>query len=284
MEYNERYDLLLNQLTSHESIYSRLDEEIFRDYKQMVFLFLNHKRKYLTEENILSRYSEGMTLEKVFSQHQGRFMQSSNVQKGDEMVKTWYDIYGVEYIEVNDDFFDYFFIIKIRHLDLLEVDNYLTYHLENSFENDKQKFIRFLNLSVRKYDEKLLTHKIIDTIKEWIVSTEKITETSENDKPEKIKGRMQREAGDKLTSLNLTQTALLIQFMQEAKIILKGDDLTYTNAGKAFNILTGYSSHTLRQQLGTKGDIAGVKHEDYKELHDAIMRLADLIGTHVRKK
>ena len=72
--------------------------------------------------------------------------------------------------------------------------------------------------------------------------------------------------------------------MQEERIILKGDDLTYTQAGKALYILTGYSPHTLRQHLGTKDEIAGVRYQDYKELHEAILKLAERIETHIHKK
>ncbi len=112
------------------------------------------------------------------------------------------------------------------------------------------------------------------------------TEKSETEQgqTEKIKGRIAREAGDKLTSLNLIQTTLLIQFLQEERIILKGDYLTYTQAGKAFYILTGYSAHTIRQHLGTKGELADVRYQDYKELYQAILQLAKRIEPHVLKK
>jgi len=72
--------------------------------------------------------------------------------------------------------------------------------------------------------------------------------------------------------------------MQQNGIILKGSYLTYTQAGKAFNILTGYSANTLRQQLGMKGEIETAKFEDYKELHQVIIQLAKSIEEKTRKK
>jgi hypothetical protein len=61
--------------------------------------------------------------------------------------------------------------------------------------------------------------------------------------------KIKREALDKLTSLNQEQTVLLMYYLQQEKVILRGDNLTDLNAGKAFEILTGYSQHTLRQNL-----------------------------------
>ena len=283
MEKDINYELLLNQLTSFESIYLRADEEKFDEYKQMAYLFLNHKRKHLLEEDILKNFKEGMTLEKLFSQNPKRFIQGPNIQKAEKMVSTWYDIYGLEYVETGDNFFDYFFTIKLRHLDLLEIDNYLSYHLENSFVNDFTKFHRFLNITVRKYDNTLLNPKIIDTINEWITGSEKEITQKGSDKEEKIKGRIPREAGDHLTVLNLSQTALFIQYLQKARFILKGDNLNDTQAGKAFHILTGYSAHTIRQTLGSKGLVYGFKHEDYKELHQSVSELLSLIEKDLKK-
>lgn len=283
MQDKDNYELILNHLTAGESIRTKQGQG-FEDYKQMAYLFLNRKGKSFTEEDILNQFSASKTLEDIFSYDPDRFIPATNVQKGNERVKAWHDIMGIDVIESGDPFFDYFFIIKLRHIDLLEIDDYLDYHLENSFENDTQKFVRFLNLSVCKYEGTLLQSTIIDTIKEWIQMSEKTQDGETEGKTEKIKGRIGREAGDRLTSLSLTQTALLTQFLQEERIILKGDDLTYTQAGKALYILTGYSSHTLRQQLGTRGESSGVKYQDYKELHEANLKLAERISTHIRKK
>ena len=278
-------ELILNHITAGE--YRLRFDKDYEDYIQIAHLFLSHKGKYLFAEDILSQYNEDMTLEKLFEQNKDRFIQGANQEKDGIRQKTWYDIWSTEEIERNDDFFDYFFSCKLRHLSLLDIDELLDFHLEYSFKNNKQEFFRFLQLTMRQYQDELLNPQLIETVHEWIEVNKTIKNNevqTDFDNPEKIKGRIQREAGDKLTHLSLVQTALLIQFMQESKIILKGDNLTYTQVGKAFNILTGYSAHTLRQQLGTKGELTGVKHEDYKELHAIILQLADLIATNVRKK
>lgn len=274
------YKLILNDITSGESV-SPFNKD-FEDYKKTAFLFLNHKGKYLFAEDILSHYKIGMTLENLFEQEKERFIQGCNRKRSGKMESTWHDIQSDEEIYFEDDFFDFFFACKLRHLDLLEIGDFLSFHLEYSFKNTRQKFLSFLNLSISQFHEKLLSPLIIEALNEWIKTnneTESLIESGD-----KIKGRIPREAGDHLTTLNLHQTALLIQFMQHAGIILKGDYLTYLQAGKAFNILTGFSSNSLRQQLGTKGEIEGAKYEDYKELHQILTSLSQLVETKIRKK
>jgi hypothetical protein len=61
---------------------------------------------------------------------------------------------------------------------------------------------------------------------------------------------VKREAQDKLTCLSQEQTVLLMYYLQQERVFLKDEYLKDMDAGKAFEILTGYSQHTLRQNLG----------------------------------
>lgn len=280
------HNLILNHITYGESVPPFHNN--FEDYKQMAHLLLNHKGKHLFESDILRGYSEGVTLETLFAQEPQRFIPGSLKEKDGIRQKTWYDIWGMDEIMHDDDFFDYFFICKLRHQSLLDIDAFLNFHLDYSFKDDKQAYFRFLQLSLRQYGD-MLTEQVKTTVQEWMNATlSKLngdqSEGTDNEKEEKIKGRLAREAGDHLTCLSLNQTALLIEYMQQAGIILKGDYLNFTQAGKAFNLLTGYSAHSLRLQLGTKGLTENtVKHEDYKELHEAILKLASLIGSKTKR-
>lgn len=280
MKKEDNYDLILNHITAGESMPPF--RENFEEYKRMAHLYLNHKGRSMFEDEILSKYHEGKTMAELLESSLEQYIPGANKERNGKREKTWYDIWSMEEIEASDDFFDYFFTVKLRHIDLLEIDDYLNYHQEHSFKNARSNFFRFLRLAVRKYEKKLLTPQIIETILEWISTAEASPEISGLEKTGNVKGRIQREQGDRLTSLSLVQTALLIEYLQQARIILKGDNLTNTQAGKAFNILTGYSSNTIRLQLGTKGIVQEAKHEDYKELHQAILELAKLIEPKVR--
>jgi hypothetical protein len=246
------HKLILNHITFGEHIVNRANPKKFEEYKQMAFLFLNRKGKYLFEEDILQDYREGMTLEKLFDQEQDRFVPGANHKKDGKNHKTWYDLWANEEIKREDDFFDYFFACKLRQIGLLEIDSFLVYHLDHSFNNNTKEYFRFLNLMLRKHHEQILNLSIVETVKEWIKLSESETETkklSGTEKDAKSKGKIKREREDKVTKLNQEQTALLIYCLRETKIILKDEYLNNKEAGQAFSILTGYSGETIRQNL-----------------------------------
>jgi hypothetical protein len=277
----ESYKLILNDITAAESL--PLFDKHFEDYKKIAFLFLNRKGKHLFAEDILNCYREDMNIERVFDQQHDRFIQGCNHKKDGKLQSTWHDSWSLEEIEKEDDFFNFFFACKLRHLNLQQINDFLSFHADYSFKNNRQEYLQFLRLTLLEYCW-LLNSNSIEVLKEWVRINENVYREDKTEIEDKIKGRIPREPGDRLTALNLNQTALFIQLMQQANIILKGDNLTYTQAGKALHLLTGYSAHTLRQQLGTKGEIEGVKFEDYKELYQTILKMADLVKTKLYKK
>lgn len=273
----DSYKLILNEITANVPAFGKE----FELYKRYAFLFLNYKGKHLFVDEILNRYSENMTLERLLEEEKDHFIQGSNHKRKGKMQATWYDIQSLEEVVVGDDFFDFFFATKLTQLELSEINDFLHFHLEYSFNGNQKELQGFLNLCLAQFGDALLNINLIETVKGWT----KVNCLDVNtDKDEKIKGRLPREAGDHLTSLNLNQTALLIQYMQQSGIILKDEYLTYAQAGKAFYLLTGYSSHTIRQQLGAKGEIEGVKFEDYKELQRVLAGLMRLIEAKIPKR
>jgi hypothetical protein len=82
------YRLILNHITAGEHRLTAKEPERFEEYKQISFLFLNHKGKHLFEEDILEQYREGMTLERLFDQEKGRFIQGANHVKDGKNQKT----------------------------------------------------------------------------------------------------------------------------------------------------------------------------------------------------
>jgi hypothetical protein len=93
----------------------------------------------------------------------------------------------------------------------------------------------------------------------------------------KSSGKVKREAHDKRTSLSQEQTALLMYYLQQEKVFLKGDYLTDKDMGVAFEILTGYSQNTLRQSIGkfTKN----LSHENLKEIQRLLKSLTKIVDT-----
>jgi len=82
-------------------------------------------------------------------------------------------------------------------------------------------------------------------------SKEAVAETAQplNGGVQLKKGRRKRVPNDNLTSISVEQTILLVHYLRLEKVFLNGDDLTDTEAGKALEVLTGYSQHTQRQHL-----------------------------------
>lgn len=280
MKFNENYELVLNHISAGESML--MDEERYEEYSHTAARWLNHQHKHLFQDEIMARYTMYKSFGELLKDKKHEYLPGMMVQRGDKREQVYYDIWGMDIVEATDPFFPFFFACKLSHIDILHTDEFLNYHLQNNFENDTVKFSRFLTLVFRS-SEKLLKPSIIETAKEWIAASGTKSEQPEQES-KRIKGRKFREPGDNRTTLSLAQTALLIKFMQQTNIILAEDELNYIQAGRAFDILTGYSMDSIRQHLGAKGELMGGKHEDYKELHEIITRLANLIETKVRKK
>ncbi len=75
------------------------------------------------------------------------------------------------------------------------------------------------------------------------------TKATETDTKRLSRGKVERGPKDNFTCLNQEQTVLLLYYLQHERAFLKDEYLTGQDAGRAFEILTGYSQHTLRQKL-----------------------------------
>lgn len=282
MDFREDYELVLNHITAAESFFHF--EDTFEDYKRMAFLWLNRKGRGLFEKEILAQYSEGTTIEDVITPNSDHYIFSgmSKVINGKEE-KIWYDIMGMDVITSRDEFYDFFLTCKLRHIDLLAIDEFLEYHLLNGFNNNLEKFHRFLPLTMRKYSGRFLQQYHIDTVNEWMQNSKAALSGTEENLT--LKRGLKRKAGDSYTEFTAEQTALLIHFLQEMKIILRDEYLNQTQAGLAFSALTGYSPQSLRQELGSER-LAVIKanRENMDKLSAILNRLSVLVTKNVPPK
>ncbi|MGQ0828782.1 MAG: hypothetical protein ACT4ON_10345, partial [Bacteroidota bacterium] len=100
----------------------------------------------------------------------------------------------------------------------------------------------------------------------------------------KRKGKLKRESGDNLTKLNQEQTALLYQYLQTGRFILKDEYLNNKLAGEAFSILTGYSPDALRQNF-SKAELERIAtKKNLTDLFNAITNLRILIDKDLKDK
>jgi hypothetical protein len=94
--------------------------------------------------------------------------------------------------------------------------------------------------------------------------------------------KVKREAQDKLTCLSQEQTVLLMYYLQQERVFLKDEYLKGMDAGKAFEILTGYSQHTLRQNLGKFYHFQN--KQNLKEIDHLLTRLKIAIDKALKEK
>ena len=97
----------------------------------------------------------------------------------------------------------------------------------------------------------------------------------------KIK-KIKRTANDNLTCLSQEQTVLLMYYLQKEGVLLKGEYLSDMDAGKAFEILTGYSPNTLRQNL-SKFNLY-LNRTNLTEIDNLLTRLKTAIGEGLKVK
>ena len=98
----------------------------------------------------------------------------------------------------------------------------------------------------------------------------------------KVNGKVKREANDKRTCLSQDQTVLLMHYLQQEHVILRDEYLSDLDAGRAFEILTGYSQHTLRQNLSDAN--LNKNDESLKTIDHLLTRLKIAIGNDLKKK
>ena len=289
-----RYEIFLNHLTILEYLSNSAD---FNEYKETVIDMLRFGGKHLYENEILeilklelreNKNDEPFTMEEVEAAYPGRFVKDSTENKNEadqNSEKIWYDLMAIEYIDPSNElFYDIFFVYKLRSLNLLEIDPFLEYQLVKH-DNSLDRFIRFVQLAIRKDAGKLLSRSHIQTVAEWLTKLNKAAGRSLNSVEAisiKTKGRYKRQYDDKLTKLNQEQTALLIYCLQKGRIILKDEYLNNKEAGQAFSMLTGYSADTLRQNLGSTDLNQIVSKKNVKAVHDALTNLTILIGNDIR--
>src|SRR6218665_313048 len=171
MKKQMTYPINLNHLTMWE--YAN-HKDSFEDYKQTVVMMLKIKDMFLFEDEIIEKKKDDnilkghlLTMESILSHFPAKYVSAGlrKRQKEDnEFIQTWFDLWAD--LEVTPDFpyYDVLFCYKLRNTDLLELDNFLNYTLETYYESNVSQFNRFVQLTLRKYGEKLLNEDTILTV------------------------------------------------------------------------------------------------------------------------
>lgn len=249
MEFNQYFEVDLNFISSSE--YRSQPEDVYRmEYEPLVVHMLGNEGIFLFGEDLLNKFNNKL-LSEILEENMNYVpgINQPNPGKQGKFCHVYLDTWMPLSMEPRHKLYDPFFAYLLKHTDLLKVDQCLAYQLEKYHHNDYKAFARLLTLMLRKFGDVIIPEKTVLPIREWIVSKEKHQEVEQGSISVKKHGRINRRADDNITSLNREQTILLIQYLKEAGIFLKDEYLTDADAGKAFELLTGFSQNTLRQDL-----------------------------------
>jgi hypothetical protein len=270
-ERNQEFELDLNFITINESLMNRADFETYAEY---AFLFLRNSKMVMTEEDIEKRYNTKDINNVISSSPFFRETVPSKKQDGTP-TKRYVDIAESYFVKPEDSSYDMFFAYKLRQIELLEIDDFLEYHLYFYYSSDMIIYKRFLLLCLRSH-KKLFTPETELTVAEWIETKEKQINQLEDGQLGKVRSkRPVRTNNDNKTSLTGEQTVLLAHYLQEKNVFYNGY-LTDAEIATAFEILTGYSHNKLRTNLPKAESFK--THENVKALDNLISNLAKLIA------
>jgi hypothetical protein len=256
METNQNFEVDLNFISSREYIGKTSDYNHQLEYVNVVTSMLSSEGLFLFEEDIVNRFNN-LSFSEILQQNEN-FVQGHNrhnpARQG-KLCPTYYDTWMSLTITPDKSYYPFFFAHLLKHTDLLMIDECMAYQLKKYHANDFTTFSRLLLLMLRKFEGVVIPEKIMITIQEWmdVKAEQQKKEEGESDDPTssgKKRGRINRRAEDNITSLNREQTILLIQYLKQAGVFLRDEYLTDLDAGKAFELLTGFSQNTLRQDLG----------------------------------
>ncbi len=274
-------------MTNHEINLNRLclwellrHKDTYGQFKSDIIALLMPKDLYDFEDDLLARF-KAKSMDQLISSHPDQFIRIGKRVKAEKnkWVDAWYDTAKDYVITPDVPTYGLFLVYWLRNLEIDQIDEFLRFQFHTHFERDSLLFRRTIHLAIRRHG-KMMRNEQIETVGEWLSGLDKPVE-GETAKLIKIqgseKGRMKRGAAHKPTVLTQEQTALLIFFMQESRIILKDEYLHKTEAGHAFAVLTGFSPETLRHDLGKFRDIENITKKNLSELHTVLKQLIHLV-------
>jgi hypothetical protein len=254
LEANIHFDLRLDRLWIGQQY---LDPDNLQGYRELFVRFLDLSKLFIYSPELILRFGTD-DFDKVFVRNHNIIrIGEPELQADGTYLQKYVDLGAPHTITRDDLFYDHFLCIKLSQIDLIKADICLEYHLLRNFGNDFVGFARFLRQCIRLHKDILLRAVAIPFVEDWISMKEKQLQQQHNtlqlvhsEDPFRLpKGRPRRTANDKLTCLSQQQTGLLLHLLQQQRVVLRDEYLSDQDAGRAMELLTGFSQHTLRQCL-----------------------------------
>ncbi|MFN3341368.1 MAG: hypothetical protein ACK40M_01650 [Flavobacteriales bacterium] len=110
---------------------------------------------FISTADVLKTHGE-IKMDAVFEKYPDRYFCPESGIKDGRYIRKWIDLWLGYIIKRKDYGYDYFFALKLSHLDLMEIDAFLDFQLENSYNGDLSVFSRFLDVLLRKYRKEII--------------------------------------------------------------------------------------------------------------------------------
>ncbi len=174
--------------------------------------------------------------------------------------------------------FDYIFALTLRQTSLQNINDFLNFQ-RKEYNGD---FKIFLEICLKEY-ESLFNPKTVEIVTKWLASSITISnEQAPKNEKELIVflPRIKRDKNDGATALTADQSAYLMLFLKDVKIILK-DNTYQTNEemAKALQIMTGYKAGQARKMMSTP--IEKIDKKELKVLKTIVEKLLSSINKHI---
>ena len=167
---------------------------------------------YLIQCIIETMYQRGMGLPEEYAKFTFGFEQAENIKRQDIKGLIFFDFGDAFDLETsitlkrNDEFFRLFFLLRLSLIEPNQIDEFLEYQLQVSFDDDTQAFQRFTSVLLRHerkwktpkieggfFYHKILQKKYIKTVEEWFNFLKTTVAPTPNDSEEKLKKKFSKQ-------------------------------------------------------------------------------------------
>lgn len=187
-------------------------------------------------------------------------------------------------------YFIYFFAWAVATIEIEQIDDFLKYHLTNSFENNWDDFGRFLEILLMKHEGSLLSNNQVKLVKKWLEtnpygilipkSIVSNNQSEDNSKLEDNYRKLGRKPVEKIiipkpitrqgkndhrTIFTKEETGKLFSYLSQLNCVFKGQpDMSQTSFASAIEVLTGFSAGQMEAELIFEGRMAINKKDKIK--------------------
>ena len=171
-----------------------------------------------------------------------------------------FDTYFLVTYENDPSSYEFFFVLKLRVLDLMKMNNFLLYHLDVNFNNDFNQYKEWLDTLLIKYRELLVNGEIDILLKKFIATPGKTAEPEVKDPyPEKLNHPHSFEFVSEITQQHKADASTLNKLIEDMLNSLKNPKAGFisekTKLPQLKRTFSGHPIYNPIDWIGTVGEL-----------------------------